>query len=262
MNKLKAKLSLTNVKIPVNTVQQDEARINNINRMKADCNHIIDEIYLSGYQKGCDYEFLKANNFTHIVNCASASSSYSPVFYDDFMYLKLDIKDEPGFDIVYFIYQCIDFIENGSLGTNRKILFHCYEGVSRAPTILATYLIWKYNFTKDYVVNLLKEKRHCVDINLGFLYQLDRWNENRLAHFYSKAIKIEKCGNISVTEMSKVIEEDRMSLYSILVMEKKKLLRMNFDKSPMSPLASKFDYFINILQMYEKLPNVVKIINY
>src|SRR5690606_20043048 len=152
------------------------------------------EIYLSGYQIGNDYEFLKKNNFTHIINCAASSKNFTPVFYEDFNYLLLDIKDEPGCDIMYYIYLCIDFIEKADKNPHRKILIHCYEGVSRAPTILSSYLIWKYNYEKDYVIKLLKEKRQCVDINLGFLYQLERWNENRISQFNNdKVIKIEKC---------------------------------------------------------------------
>jgi hypothetical protein len=120
-------------------------------------------------------------------------------------------------------------------------LVHCYEGVSRAPTFLASYLIWKYNLNREYVVNLLKEKRHCVDINLGFLFQLDRWNENRLSSFTAKAILVEKCGAISVIERV----EDTGCIYAVPC--------GNREQVSCTQKNDKFEKLNNLLQTYEKI---------
>lgn len=142
---------------------------------KRECNHIIDDIYLSGFEYSLDYDFLKKNNFTHIINCAVRSKRFKTTCYDDFEYLKLDILDEPGYDIELFVQEVINFIEKAGKNNNkRKILIHCYEGVSRGPTLLTSYIMWKYGLNKDKALELIKEKRNCVDINLGFLYQLER----------------------------------------------------------------------------------------
>jgi protein-tyrosine phosphatase len=186
-----------NIKIPKNNIQDD--KLQNINNIKNDCHHIINEIYLSGYKSANDYNYLKTNKFTHIINCATASKNFTPILYEDFTYLTLDINDEPGFDIIYYIYQCIDFIENADNVNNRKILIHCYEGVSRAPTLLSSYLVWKYNYEIDFVISLIKEKRKCVDINLGFLFQLDKWHDDRKRK--ERVIRVQKCGNISLSDM-------------------------------------------------------------
>jgi hypothetical protein len=263
MKTMKAKLAL-NIKIPNNSVTE-EARIPNINSVKAECHHIIDEIYLSGYQVGNDYEFLRKNNFTHIINCASSSKSFTPVFYEDFSYLLLDIKDEPGFDIMYYIYLCIDFIENaGKTNSHRKILIHCYEGVSRAPTILSSYLIWKYNFEKDYVIKLLKEKRKCVDINLGFLYQLERWNENRICQFNNdKFIKIEKCGNITLIDKTSLSDQEKANICNLLFKNERTLVNIVLDgEARDTGLVSKLQNLIYLLQTYENFPMTLKNMNY
>jgi hypothetical protein len=34
--------------------------------------------------------------------------------------------------------------------------------------------MWKYNLEKETAINLIKEKRACVDINLGFMVQLEK----------------------------------------------------------------------------------------
>jgi protein-tyrosine phosphatase len=261
MKNLKTKLS---IKIPTGSFSED-LKVRNVNSVKADANHIINEIYLSGYQKGSDYEFLKKNNITHIINCAATSKNFTPVIYDDFTYLSLDIKDEPGFDIFFYIYQCIDFIENANNKNHRKILIHCYEGVSRAPTILSAYLIWKYNYERDYVIKLLKDKRPCVDINMGFLYQLERWIEYRKTQFNSeKVIKLEKSGNITIIDRSELGEGARSNTLGFIYRQGRCLINILSDKevANVNPnLMLKVERIISLLQNYENFPKAVKNIN-
>ncbi len=47
-------------------------------------------------------------------------------YFPEIQYLLLDIKDEPGFDLIYSIFQTIDFIEN-CLKENGRVLIHCFE---------------------------------------------------------------------------------------------------------------------------------------
>jgi hypothetical protein len=37
--------------------------------------------------------------------------------------------------------------------------------------------MWKYKYTKDKAIEKIKEKRKCIDINLGFMVQLEKWEE-------------------------------------------------------------------------------------
>jgi serine/threonine/tyrosine-interacting protein len=93
---------------------------------KMECNEILENIYLSGSQSACNYEFLLKQNFTHIVNCATGSKSFKSEYFEEIKYLLLDMKDEPGFDIIFAVYSTIDFIES-ALAQGGKILIHCYE---------------------------------------------------------------------------------------------------------------------------------------
>ena len=174
MKTLSLKLSL---KIPTSPV--DSFILSDRSLSKNECSFIIDDIYISGYQYSLNYDYLKQNKFTHIINCAAGSRRFKPTFYEDFHYLALDIKDDPGVNIEKAVEQVINFIESASQDyKDRKILIHCFEGISRGPTVLSSYLMWKYNFDKDTAVDLIKEKRACVEINLGFMCQLEKLNKN------------------------------------------------------------------------------------
>ncbi len=93
---------------------------------KLECSHIFDNFYISGYNVSLNKELLIKENFTHIINCAAGSQNFKPEIFSEFEYLLLDVKDDPGFDIIYAIYMTIDFIET-AVSKNGKILIHCVE---------------------------------------------------------------------------------------------------------------------------------------
>jgi protein-tyrosine phosphatase len=93
---------------------------------KLECTKISEHIYLSSYHSANDTSTLSNYRITHIINCASSSKNCKITYFPDIQYLLLDIKDEPGFDLIYSIFQTIDFIEN-CIKQNGKVLIHCFE---------------------------------------------------------------------------------------------------------------------------------------
>ena len=190
MKNLKSKFQLK-IQIPkqqlLNNSKNNLKLDNEINNRNT-ISQITDNIYISGYLIGKNLSFLKNNNFTHVVNCSLGSSMEYP--HDELLnnqvyenegikYLSINLRDDPEIDIIYHFYQIIDFISSDKETSNKKILFHCIEGVSRAPTMVAGFLMWKDNLTSLSAIELIKSKRNCIDINLGFNIQLQKW-ENYL----------------------------------------------------------------------------------
>ena len=190
MKNLKGKFQLK-IKIPKKDNKEDEnnlSKINN-NNNRASISQITINIFTSGYLVAKDITYLVKNNFTHVINCSRGSSMETP--NDEIVksqnyekspsikYLPIFLRDDPGADIINCFFQAIDFIESDNKKINKKILIHCIEGISRAPAIIAGYLIWKNSMTTEKAIELIKSKRDCVDINLGFIIQLHKW-ENYL----------------------------------------------------------------------------------
>ena len=176
MQSLKKKLSLK-VSIP-KTIQEKPISLS-CNIPSTDCSHIIDNIYISGYKQSIDYSFLIGNNFTHIINCAGGSQIFSPLYFKEFQYLKIDLRDDGNINLLDAVKKLICFLRDISKDENSKILIHCSEGISRAPCLVCAYLMWKFNMDSDSAINFVKEKRKCVDINLGFLFQLENLSLHR-----------------------------------------------------------------------------------
>ena len=172
-------MKLKNLRLNIKFSKEFEKGIqNNIDietNIKSECSEIFSNLFVSGYKYSCDYDFLLKNNFTNILNCAGGSKNFKQQKYDDFLYLTLDIKDDPEYEIKSSILVSIEYIEK-CLNSNGKLLIHCFEGISRGPTLLAGYIMWKFNLNRDEAIKLIKEKRPNIEINLGFLVQLDKWD--------------------------------------------------------------------------------------
>ena len=144
-----------------------------------DCSHIIENIYISGFRPTLDYSFLISNNFTHIINCAGGSKTFFPLYFKEFKYYQIELRDDGNININDSILKFIAFVDEISNNKNNKILIHCAEGISRAPALVCAYLMWKFHMDSDNAINFVKEKRSCVDINFGFLIQLRNFQKHK-----------------------------------------------------------------------------------
>ena len=241
MKNLKGKFQLK-IKIPKNEKKEEEKSLSQINNNnnRISLSQITDNIYTSGYLAAKDMTFLLDNQFTHVINCSRGSSMESP--NDEIVksqnyekspaikYLPIFLRDDPGADIINCFFKAIDFIERKNIERkndkkNKKILIHCIEGISRAPAIIAGYLMWKDNLTTEKAIELIKSKRKCVDINLGFIIQLQKW-ENYLFS-PSEKIQIFKLNpNIRLLE-EKEIENENYDNDEYLIRYNYKLFYIN-----------------------------------
>ena len=193
MNSLKSRFNLK-IQIPKEQVQSNQNIPEQKEPTKNSISKITENIFISGYLIGKNISYLKENNFTHVINCCMGSSSESNDLNEESIkqiyernnikYLSIYLRDDPEVDIFYHFFQVINFLEQEK-EENEKILFHCKEGISRAPAMVAGYLMWKQKYKYTEVIDLIKSKRNCVDINLGFNIQLNKW-ENYLINTNKK----------------------------------------------------------------------------
>ena len=194
MNSLKSRFNLK-IQIPKEQSQLNQNIPEQKEPTKNSISKITENIFISGYLIGKNISYLKENNFTHVINCCMGSSSESNDLNEESLkqiyernnikYLSIYLRDDPEVDIFYHFFQVINFLDQEDKKENEKILFHCKEGISRAPAMVAGYLMWKKKYKFTDVIDLIKSKRNCVDINLGFNIQLNKW-ENYLSNTNKK----------------------------------------------------------------------------
>ncbi|KAK6166320.1 hypothetical protein SNE40_023045 [Patella caerulea] len=122
-------------------------------------------------------ELLEKHSVTHVLNAASFVDN---IFSDKLTYKNFNIYDRPETDITVYFDEAHTFIEKGR--KSGCVLVHCNAGVSRAATLVISYLMKfnKMNFQEAY--DYLKEKRPAIRPNDGFVHQLKQYEIHLKEH--------------------------------------------------------------------------------
>lgn len=114
---------------------------------------------------------LRRLGVTAVLNLAAGL----PMQNQDFVGIeeRLDIAalDTPFYDLGAKFDECFAFIDN-NLNAQRRVLVHCYAGVSRSCTIVAMYLVRKYMWSPRRALFFVKSARPVCRPNEGFVAQL------------------------------------------------------------------------------------------
>jgi dual specificity MAP kinase phosphatase len=98
------------------------------------CSSVLDGfMYLGSDNVAKDYNKLKENGITHVINCAA---DYSADYH-----LDKGIKDHVRENIESIFYEAIEFF-NKAKEENGRVFVHCVQGISRSSTICLSYMIF------------------------------------------------------------------------------------------------------------------------
>ena len=185
-------------KIPLSSSRQnydifDKETSNN--RISTEIDMILDDfLYLSNYKAASNISELEKNNIKYIINC---SGDVCENVCNYINYLTLYLKDNTKENIECVFYKCIDFI-NKCKKENKKILIHCFQGISRSATIAIAYLIYNNKMNVDKAFNFIQKKRKIINPNLNFFLQLELFykrlnnKEDRIQIFAITSFQIEQ----------------------------------------------------------------------
>uniref|UniRef100_H2MFC1 Dual specificity phosphatase 19a n=1 Tax=Oryzias latipes TaxID=8090 RepID=H2MFC1_ORYLA len=113
---------------------------------------------------------------SHILNVAFGVEN---VFPDLFIYKTVSILDHPDTDLLPYIKDCCDFIQQAHKEKG-VVLIHCNAGVSRAPAVVIGYLMSCEGQSFDEALSLVKSVRPASAPNPGFLDQLRNYKSPSL----------------------------------------------------------------------------------
>ena len=138
-------------------------KTNNINK-------ITDKIYLGDIEGATDFNYLKNENIHNVISIVNEPPKYPKKLEINQKCLK--IEDRHSNNILKYFKECISFIENSD-----KIYIHCLFGISRSPTIVIAYLMWKTHFNFEDVYQFVKRRRPIIEPNKGFVIQLEHFDK-------------------------------------------------------------------------------------
>ena len=142
-----------------------------------DADKITEDMYLGSEDAAlAPKQELSTRGITHILVCGFGLQS---PYTEDFTYLKLKIVDLPLQPITSHLSECVEFIKSGkSMGG--KVLIHCARGVSRSAAVTTGCLMKLEGMSFPNAYHLVRSKRPCVGINLGFQDQLSKLDVNTI----------------------------------------------------------------------------------
>lgn len=135
---------------------------------------IINNIYLGNIYDAYDINTLKN---LEINNVLSAVIGFNDIYDSSINHLSLNLIDNETQNIIHYFDISNHFIDN-IIQKKQKILIHCIAGRSRSATLLIAYLIYKYKYSVNDAIKLLKEKRNIVEPNQNFINQLHTYYNN------------------------------------------------------------------------------------
>ena len=131
---------------------------------------ITEKIYLGNEDTARDKELLKKLNISHILICAEGCE---PFFPKDYTYKILYIDDAIDENILSWFKEAFEFIDSSV----NNIYIHCVMGISRSPTIVIGYLMYKKKMKYEEAYDFVRNKRNAISPNPGFQEQLKKFEK-------------------------------------------------------------------------------------
>lgn len=123
---------------------------------------IIPNLYIGNIDGARKLSFLKDKKIKVIINCTKQIPNYYEDIKYNFEYYRVPIDDsllDEDIDLMTILLpKYVNIIDN-ALKNNKPVFIHCYAGRQRSASIIAAYLIFKYNLTIDEAYKLIISKR-------------------------------------------------------------------------------------------------------
>lgn len=146
-----------------------------------DATYIDNNLYLGNSYNARNYYDLCDKNIGLIVNCTEEIPNY---FDDYFKYHNIDIKDINGANILPFLDNSVDTIHKFiNENPSKSVFVHCFMGSSRSATIVIAYLMKYKNTRLKDALQIVKDKRCVVNLNIDFFRQLRKF-QDKLDNIY------------------------------------------------------------------------------
>lgn len=136
---------------------------------------IVPGVFLGPYASAGKKKFedLKSAGITHVV-CVRQEVEKNfirPNFEKELCYLVITLADNFLETIIPKARETKVFIDR-CLQSGGKVLVHCNDGMSRAPSLVIAYLMETYGIDFKTALNHVQQRRFCVQPNDGFEQQL------------------------------------------------------------------------------------------
>ena len=133
--------------------------------MYSDIDQITDTIYLGNMVAAFNKAKLKDLGIKKVLTVMSAFGNHYNEY--EFIHKTINVEDDFKTNIIQYFKECILFIDG-----NDKVFVHCAAGMSRSPTVVIAYIMWKNKIFLNDAIKIVKNKRRLISPNVNFMNQL------------------------------------------------------------------------------------------
>ncbi|XP_042901866.1 dual specificity protein phosphatase 3 [Parasteatoda tepidariorum] len=151
-----------------------------------DMDEVYPGIYIGNSASAANLAELKAKNVKYVLNSAFGTDSSLKMVHvlsekdytqSGISFLGVPAVDHMSYSISEHFNEALVFIK-GAVTTERSILVHCVEGISRSATLVLAYLVKEVGMNLQEAIRSVRQRREILP-NDGFLLQLCILNESR-----------------------------------------------------------------------------------
>lgn len=155
----------------------------NFNPYYTDINYVDNEptliikpfLYLGGMYARKNPRILEYLGVTHVLNMAAELHLDTVYLTNRNIIVKhIPAEDYETYNIRQHFEEAFQFIED-ALAKNGRILIHCAVGVSRSPTIVMAYIMFRYGMTFQQAFQYVQSLRPSINPNNSFRMQLQEF---------------------------------------------------------------------------------------
>ncbi|XP_070688745.1 dual specificity protein phosphatase 22-B-like [Pempheris klunzingeri] len=141
-------------------------------------NKVLPDLYLGNIKDARDRQLLAEHNITHILSIHDTAAP----FLEDMTYLCISAADHSKQNLIQYFRDSIMFIHESRL-KGEGCLVHCVAGVSRSVTLVVAYIMTVTGRGWVEALAAVRAARPCAGPNLGFLRQLEEFENTELAEY-------------------------------------------------------------------------------
>ena len=173
--------------------------LNLVNKISSidDFNMIVPHLYLGNVNASLDKTFFEKEKIKCVLNCTNSEPFIEGILPENqFRIDVLDSRDKEN--IKEFKEKIIDGIEfiDKRISNQDPVFVHCYWGLMRSATVVAGYLIKKYQIPKEEAIDYVQKRRY------GSLSSIYNFNDI-LQHVENTYLPIKLNKKMNIVEKSK-----------------------------------------------------------
>jgi len=139
---------------------------------------VLDYLYCGSIYNASNKKQIQELQIDYVLNLRNKPIRY-PNPPSDFKVLHCPLDDYGTTDLIPYWSTCFDFISEAK-SKKKKVRVHCDGGISRAPTIIAGYLVSREHWTLLKAFEHLKKVRPCIAPRETYIKQLRQLEKSTL----------------------------------------------------------------------------------